>query len=88
MLYTYKKVKPVVHAALACPPLASTSCTLPHDTLLMACSGAQSGKDQSIIYFWQGNASSADEKGASALLTVELDNELKGVATQVRYVVI
>lgn len=54
----------------------------------MACSGAQSGKDQSIIYFWQGNASSADEKGASALLTVELDNELKGAATQVRYVVI
>lgn len=37
-----------------------------------------------IIYFWQGRDSSADEKGASALLAVELDDSLKGEPTQVR----
>jgi len=34
-------------------------------------------KDNHIIYFWQGKDSSSDEKGASALLTVQMDDEIK-----------
>eukprot|EP00455_Lapot_gusevi_P028885 TRINITY_DN3093_c0_g1_i8.p1 TRINITY_DN3093_c0_g1~~TRINITY_DN3093_c0_g1_i8.p1 ORF type:complete len:438 (-),score=208.09 TRINITY_DN3093_c0_g1_i8:58-1371(-) len=37
-----------------------------------------------IIYFWQGVDSSSDEKGASALLAVDLDDSLGGEPTQVR----
>lgn len=37
-----------------------------------------------IIYMWQGNESSLDEKAASALHAVRLDNEFGGAATQVR----
>jgi len=36
-----------------------------------------SKKEAAIIYFWQGRDSSTDEKGASALLTVDLDNQLQ-----------
>ena len=48
-------------------------------------------KKMFIIYFWQGLKSSQDEKGASALLTVALDDEMKarpdgGDPTQVRVV--
>jgi hypothetical protein len=32
-----------------------------------------SRSEEHIIYFWLGNDSSADEKGAAALLTVKLD---------------
>ncbi|KRT78520.1 hypothetical protein AMK59_6774, partial [Oryctes borbonicus] len=39
-----------------------------------------------IIYMWQGNDSSLDEKAASAMHAVRLDNELSGAATQVRVV--
>lgn len=39
-----------------------------------------------IIYFWQGSQSSQDEKAASALQAVKLDNELNGKAVQVRVV--
>ncbi|XP_071551648.1 gelsolin, cytoplasmic isoform X2 [Panulirus ornatus] len=39
-----------------------------------------------IIYFWQGCSSSQDEKAASAIHTVRLDNELNGKAVQVRVV--
>jgi villin 1/advillin len=42
------------------------------------------GKDQSIIYFWQGKQSTADEKGTSAILTKELDDSLGGRPVQVR----
>lgn len=44
------------------------------------------GGKQHVIYFWQGRDSTADEKGASALLAKELDNSLGGEATQVRVV--
>jgi hypothetical protein len=44
------------------------------------------GREDHIIYYWQGRDSSQDEKGASALLTVELDDSLGGMATQVRVV--
>ena len=37
-----------------------------------------------IIYFWQGRYSSMDEEGASAILAVQLDEELGGSAVQVR----
>lgn len=37
-----------------------------------------------IIYMWQGRNSSIDEKAASAIHTVRLDNELGGKATQIR----
>jgi hypothetical protein len=44
------------------------------------------GKENYIIYFWQGRDSSQDEKGASALLAVEMDDALGGAAVQVRVV--
>ena len=44
------------------------------------------GGKQHVIYFWQGRDSSADEKGASALLAKELDDSLGGQAAQVRVV--
>jgi len=37
-----------------------------------------------IIYFWQGGESSQDEKAAAAIHAVRLDNEMNGVAVQVR----
>jgi len=37
-----------------------------------------------IIYFWQGNQSTSDEKGASALLTKQMDDEKGGEPVQVR----
>jgi hypothetical protein len=43
-------------------------------------------KECYIVYFWQGNDSTQDEKGASALLAKELDDELGGAAVQVRVV--
>lgn len=41
-------------------------------------------KDAWVIYFWQGRDSSSDEKAASALLTVDLDDALGGEPVQVR----
>jgi hypothetical protein len=43
-----------------------------------------SRKEKHIIYFWQGYDSSADEKGASALLTVAMDTAMDGEPVQVR----
>jgi hypothetical protein len=44
------------------------------------------GKEAWIIYFWQGLASTQDEKGASALLAMKMDDELGGAPVQVRVV--
>lgn len=44
------------------------------------------GSQKYIIYFWQGVSSSQDEKAASAIHAVRLDNELSGKAVQVRVV--
>eukprot|EP00026_Physarum_polycephalum_P002067 Phypoly_transcript_02071.p1 GENE.Phypoly_transcript_02071~~Phypoly_transcript_02071.p1 ORF type:complete len:829 (+),score=189.83 Phypoly_transcript_02071:487-2973(+) len=46
----------------------------------------QGGDDLHYVYFWQGRTSTADEKGASALLAKELDDKLHGTATQIRVV--
>ncbi|XP_077418065.1 gelsolin-like isoform X2 [Vanacampus margaritifer] len=43
-------------------------------------------RDGSIIYIWQGEESSRDERAASAILAAELDEELGGGAAQVRVV--
>jgi len=43
-------------------------------------------KDCFLIYFWQGRNSSILEKGTSALLTIELDDKLKGMAKEIRVV--
>jgi advillin len=43
------------------------------------------GRDQGIVYFWLGDDSSIDERGAAALLAVELDDrKFQGAAAQVR----
>jgi len=44
------------------------------------------GRKADVIYFWQGSESSRWEKGASAILTVQLDNDIGGVARQARVV--
>uniref|UniRef100_A0A4D5R9Y8 Gelsolin, cytoplasmic n=1 Tax=Scolopendra viridis TaxID=118503 RepID=A0A4D5R9Y8_SCOVI len=43
-------------------------------------------RERYIIYFWQGQKSSLDEKAASAIWAVRLDDELAGKAIQVRVV--
>ena len=43
-------------------------------------------RDAYIIYFWQGRNSTADEKGASALLATKMDDDLGGSPVQVRVV--
>lgn len=45
-----------------------------------------SSRRGSILYIWQGAESSQDEVGASAILAVQLDDELGGGAVQVRVV--
>uniref|UniRef100_A0A6Q2YZN2 Gelsolin n=1 Tax=Esox lucius TaxID=8010 RepID=A0A6Q2YZN2_ESOLU len=44
------------------------------------------GRQGHIIYMWQGSDSSKDEVGASAILGVQLDDELGGGPVQVRVV--
>lgn len=44
------------------------------------------GKENYIIYYWQGLDSSQDEKGASALLATALDDQYGGAPVQVRVV--
>jgi len=46
----------------------------------------RAGRKPDVIYFWQGSSSSRWEKGASAILTVQLDNDVGGVARQSRVV--
>ncbi|RYD76251.1 MAG: hypothetical protein EOP84_17160, partial [Verrucomicrobiaceae bacterium] len=42
------------------------------------------GSEEHILYFWLGADSSADERGAAALLTVQLDDQMGGKPVQVR----
>merc|ERR1712123_285695 len=61
---------------------------LPHafyegDSYVMQYS-VRKGRKPDVIYFWQGDESSRWEKGASAILTVDLDNKAGGVAKQAR----
>jgi len=44
------------------------------------------GRDQAFIYFWQGLKSSQDEKAASAILAMQLDDEMGGFPVQCRVV--
>merc|ERR1711962_476911 len=46
----------------------------------------RAGRKPDVIYYWQGSGSSTWEKGASAILTVQLDNDNGGVAKQARVV--
>ena len=43
-----------------------------------------SSTEEYIIYFWQGNDSTKDETGSSAVLTTMLDDELGGTPVQIR----
>ncbi|XP_053733164.1 scinderin like a [Synchiropus splendidus] len=44
------------------------------------------GTPKYVIYMWQGLKCSLDERGGSAILAVAMDDELGGVATQVRVI--
>ncbi|CAN9501021.1 unnamed protein product [Ophioblennius macclurei] len=54
------------------------------DCYLILYSYNTGGRTKHIIYTWQGLKCSQDELGASAFLTVNLDDSMGGVATQVR----
>lgn len=56
------------------------------DSYVMKYTYEVNGNERYILYFWQGVASSQDERAASAIHTVRLDNELNGKAVQVRVV--
>ncbi|XP_068226728.1 gelsolin, cytoplasmic isoform X2 [Palaemon carinicauda] len=56
------------------------------DSYVMKYTYEKEGRERYIIYFWQGIASSQDERAASAIHAVRLDNELFGKAVQVRVV--
>uniref|UniRef100_A0A673B148 Gelsolin-like n=1 Tax=Sphaeramia orbicularis TaxID=375764 RepID=A0A673B148_9TELE len=54
------------------------------DCYLIQYSYDSQGREKHIIYIWQGRKSTIDERAASAILTVALDDSMGGVATQVR----
>ncbi|CAB1453805.1 unnamed protein product [Pleuronectes platessa] len=54
------------------------------DCYLVLYSYTADGRKKHIIYTWQGQKCTHDELGASAFLTVALDDSMSGVATQVR----
>jgi hypothetical protein len=56
------------------------------DSFVILYTYKQGSKDAWLIYFWQGRDSSIDEKGASALIAKEMDDELGGDPVQVRVV--
>lgn len=56
------------------------------DSYLVKYTYEKHGSERYIIYFWQGQSSSQDEKAASAILAVKMDNDLGGKAVQVRVV--
>ncbi|TRY88346.1 hypothetical protein DNTS_025303, partial [Danionella cerebrum] len=53
------------------------------DSYIILYTYSHSGHQGQIIYIWQGEESSQDEKGASAILAAQLDGELGGRAVQV-----
>lgn len=56
------------------------------DSYIILYTYKHSGRQGQIIYMWQGEESSQDEKGASAILAAQLDAELGGSAVQVRVI--
>lgn len=54
------------------------------DCYLILYSYKQGGREQHIIYTWQGLKSTQDELTASAFLTVQLDDSMGGAPVQVR----
>jgi len=56
------------------------------DSYVLLYTYLQGTKEAWIIYFWQGNNSSTDEKGASALIAKDMDDARGGAPVQVRVV--
>eukprot|EP00210_Caulerpa_lentillifera_P008831 g8427.t1 len=56
------------------------------DSFIVKYTYFKSGSERCILYFWQGRDSSSDEKGASAVLAAQLDEELGGAPVQIRVV--
>jgi len=56
------------------------------DSYILKYTYLKSGKECYMIYFWQGTKSSQDEKAASAIFAVKMDDDVGGSATQVRVV--
>ncbi|KAL6465324.1 hypothetical protein MHYP_G00254570 [Metynnis hypsauchen] len=56
------------------------------DSYIIQYSYQHGGCRGQIIYIWQGEVSSQDEKGASSILAAQLDEELGGGAVQVRVI--
>uniref|UniRef100_A0A3B4D0I2 Gelsolin n=1 Tax=Pygocentrus nattereri TaxID=42514 RepID=A0A3B4D0I2_PYGNA len=56
------------------------------DSYIIQYSYQHKGCRGQIIYIWQGEVSSQDEKGASSILAAQLDEELGGGAVQVRVI--
>jgi hypothetical protein len=56
------------------------------DSYVMLYTYMKNSKEEYIIYFWQGLKSSQDEKGASAIHAVALDDKYGGAPVQVRVV--
>jgi len=55
------------------------------DSYLVLYSYLRGNKEMHMIYYWQGRYSSTNEKGTSAMLTVELGDEIsKGNTKEVR----
>ncbi|CAG5861638.1 unnamed protein product [Menidia menidia] len=54
------------------------------DCYLILYSYSDAGRQKHIIYTWQGQKCTQDELAASAFLTVNLDDSMGGIATQVR----
>jgi hypothetical protein len=46
----------------------------------------QDRREVALLYYWLGTDSSLDERGAAALITTRMDDELGGAATQIRVV--
>ncbi|PSN34433.1 Gelsolin, partial [Blattella germanica] len=54
------------------------------DSYIIKYTYEKNGRESYIIYFWQGRDSTQDERAASAIHAVRMDDELGGKAVQVR----